>query len=55
MVALVNDESIRRDGLGVNFIGVEQVNKFGLSAGSLFGRDKADLVCCRSRCKLGEN
>lgn len=52
MVSLVNDESIRRDGFGVNFVGIEQVNKFGLDAGSLFGRNKTDLVCCRSRCNL---
>jgi hypothetical protein len=52
MVALVNDESIRRDRFGVDFVRVEQVNEFGLGAGGLFGRNKPDLVCCRSRSNL---
>ena len=44
MVALVHDEGVLGDGLGVDFVGVEEVDEFGLRGGGVLGGGEADIV-----------
>lgn len=47
MMALVHDERVLRNRLGVDLVRVEQVDELRLCRGSLLGRDKANVVCRR--------
>lgn len=44
MVALVDDEGVLGDGGRSDFIGVEEVDEFGLGGGGRFGGDEANFV-----------
>ena len=54
-MALVDDESVLRDRLGVNFVGVQQVDEFGFGRSGLGGWHESKVVCCGTRGNLMSN
>ena len=48
MVALVDNEGVLRNRLGVNLVGVQEVNEFWLGSGGLLRRNEANIVSGRS-------
>ena len=55
MVALVDDEGVLRDVLGVDLVGVEEEDELRLGSRSLLRRHEADVVRSRARSDLVMN
>lgn len=55
MVSLVNDEGISWNGLGVNFIGIQQVDELRLDRRSLLRRYETNVIRCGTRSGLRLN
>lgn len=52
VVALVDDEGILRDRLGVNFVGVQEIDELGLGRSSFGGWYETEVVCRSTRGNL---